>query len=690
MTSLHEDLRQAGAACNPDIEGEKAFQTQFHSLKDIYDHFGRSVPEGQRGRYEGMVVALSKDLPTSDQALNNKLLQLSRGSKDGIPKKCDLLQVYEDLVARSVIQKSELRQRLVSKAMKSQSGVVSITVVTSPYPVGDDGVTKQAFSCKYDCFYCPNQPGQPRSYLRDEPAVLRANQNQFDPALQFTERAMSLSTNGHPVDKIEVLVLGGTWSNYPKVYQESFIRDIFYAANTFRMDPDTLPPKQGLLAEQTRNETATCKVIGLTLETRPDTIDAAEIVSMREMGCTRVQIGVQHVDDGILQKVNRGHSAADSVAAIKLLKDSCFKIDIHLMPNLPGSTPDLDKAMFADVFESEDYQADQVKIYPCDTTPFTKIAEWHASGEYIPYSAKDLIDVLVYGKSLVPPWVRLNRVIRDIPAKYITAGPQENLREVVLGEMAAKGVLCKCIRCREAGDMGGRQANRERAPDAKKTQRDGVEAKKRAERLLLNEAELVTRRYESSGAIDYFLSYETPDRTTLFGFCRLRITNDSTLPALHNAGLIRELHVYGQLIHSDDHTGSNAQHTGLGRALLAEAEHISAINGKTSVAVIAGVGSRGYYTKLGYVLDTTPKGGYFVRKELSAGMLKRGVPLSQRRPAQRGVGLVGLLEDVTGRRLTWVYDMLSDAPDAVSWMMGFTMLALSVWGIMTLLHLAEL
>lgn len=271
-----------------------------------------------------------------------------------------------------------------------------ITVLTSPYPEYDGKV--QQFSCKWNCHFCPNEPGQPRSYLHDEPAVLRANHNGFDPVLQFTDRAATLAVNGHPVDKIEVLVLGGTWSSYPHAYQEVFCRDLFYAANTFHEREKR--PRQGLEEEQRLNEAAACKIIGLTLETRPDTITPDEVRRLRRYGCTRVQLGVQHSDDAILRKINRGCTNDDTVRALRLLKDVCYKargravvcaepthadrpivsadccasnanqlchvsapqIDIHLMPNLPGASPEIDREMFDRVLSDPDLQASSASI----------------------------------------------------------------------------------------------------------------------------------------------------------------------------------------------------------------------------------------------------------------------------------------------------------------------------------------
>jgi len=451
------------------------------------------------------------------------------------------------------------------------------------------------------CYYCPNQPGQPRSYLHDEPAVMRANNSGFDPVMQFTDRAGTLAQNGHPVDKIELLVLGGTWASYPLEYRKGFVRDLYYAANTF--DQRKKRPRLSLAAEQALNETAACKIIGLTLETRPDCVDFEELRRFRRYGCTRVQLGVQHTDDRILRRVNRGHGRAHAARAVRLLKDSGFKVDIHLMPLLPGASPAADLAMFRDVLLSPDLQVDQWKIYPCEITPWTVIKKWYDEGKYVPYSEGELIDVLTRVKAKVHPWIRLNRVIRDIPNQYIYGGgvDRPNLRQDIGKRMAELGWACQCIRCREVG--GG----------------------------AAGPMELVERRYASSGGAEVFLSWETPDRATLFAFLRLRLPGPgcrTPFAELAGAAYVREVHVYGQLLATEpatDGTGSAgdaAQHAGLGRSLMRRAEGLAARAGFARLAVISGVGTRTYYARLGYELRG--EGRYSVR-ELGLADTARGL-----------------------------------------------------------------
>ena len=264
------------------------------------------------------------------------------------------LKIGRTLCERGTITATELQrleERLRVHRGKSHSGVLVITIFTSPHPTFTNELGEtvtQKFSCKWNCYYCPNQPGQPRSYLEGEPGVLRANKYKFDCQQQMWGRMENLFDTGHPVDKLEVLVLGGTWESYPEQYRNEFVRDIYYASNTFCVEPAARRPPRTLHEERTENKTAMCKVIGLTLETRPDTVTPKMLTTLREYGCTRVQIGIQHLDDAILKKVNRKCTYDQTVEAIRLLKDWGYKIDAHYMPNLPGATPAADREMLVD------------------------------------------------------------------------------------------------------------------------------------------------------------------------------------------------------------------------------------------------------------------------------------------------------------------------------------------------------
>jgi hypothetical protein len=393
-------------------------------------------------------------------------------------------------------------------------------------------------------------------------------------------RITAYRVNGHPIDKFEVLILGGTIHSYPKSYIETFMRDIYYAANTCSEQEPR--PARSLVEEQTLNTTGPHKVIGVTVETRPDCVTFAEISDFRRWGVTRVQIGVQHTDDAILRGVNRGCGHKHTVAALTMLRDACFKVDVHLMPNLPGSSPSKDRAMFDTVLN--DLHPDQVKLYPCETVPFTKILEDYKTGTYIPYSNEELLEVILYWKTRVHPWIRNNRIIRDIPNEYIVAGvASSSERNVYHATMKARGLVCRCIRCREAG----------RWPKA-----DASKGK------------LVVRSYTAQGGAEYFVSWESTDEQVLFGFCRLRITMKPVFPELTGLGLVRELHVYGRTFATGTSSAtastgyiSAVQHTGVGGRLLLEAEKIAWQHGLRGTAVIAGVGTRGYYSRFHYIFD---------------------------------------------------------------------------------------
>lgn len=579
---------------DPDIED--------YSLKmqTLYDRWANVIPDDRRDLIEQFVYQLIDDPPQDDIKLQQKMRIFSRKHKF-LPKKWHSFNVYQEILSinKGLVKNKKLSDLLVKKRDKSLSGVLVITVLTSSYPKVNG--QKQLFTCKWNCYYCPNEPGQPRSYLKEEPAVLRANHNEFDPILQFIDRAATLAMMGHPVDKIELIVLGGTWASYPIQYREDFIRDLYYAANTFWIkDANKKPAKKFLHEEKKINTTAISKIIGLTLETRPDCITPDEIYRFRSYGCTRLQLGLQHTDNEILKKINRQSTREDAADAIRLLKDCCYKIDIHLMPNLPGSTPEKDLEMFNDVLFSDDLQVDQWKIYPTEIVPFTIIKKWFEDGSFVPYSDDELIKLLLYVKSRVHPWIRLNRVIRDIPSQYTSEGTFDipNLRQDLQKELHKQGKYCKCIRCREVKNQIH----------------------------LIPSAELKIRKYKASGGIEYFISMETPDEKTIFGFVRLRICNPATniFPELNGCALIREAHVYGKLkevikktkrAKGRDYDENNNQHTGFGKIMMKKAEEIAWKHRKRKMSVIAGIGAQNYYKKIGYKLDNGK--GEFMIKELS-------------------------------------------------------------------------
>jgi len=505
---------------------------------------------------------------------------------------------------------NDLASLLQKKTSRDASGVIVIAIVTSPNPNG------QKFTCQNDCYYCPNEPGQPRSYLKKEPGVLRANRMNFDALAQFRNRADSYIATGHIVDKIEIIILGGTWSSYPVEYQEEFIRDIYYAANTY-MDKnfDTNPrEKLGIIEERKLNENSLCHIIGMSVETRPDRINMNELMRYRRYGVTRVQIGIQMLNDRFMQRVNRQCSVEQVRRAIKLLKDMCFKIDGHMMLNLPQplkagvhprnpvfSLDDIDTSV--DVVEADkqsmdlsvdhpDFQLDDMKVYPTMITQYTRIKDEFERGVYKPYSDEVLLDVIMYFLKKVKPWTRINRIIRDIPVKdYVVGGAMNgHMRQDIDRILKEKGIKCMDIRYREV----------------KKKSVDS------------NMAVLMERTYESSGGDEYFLSYETEDEKHLFGFLRLRISPMSGkyliagtpkvgFPELVDTAMIRELHVYGKVAQVTTVTEVSdktvKQHRGFGTRLIERAIQIAQQKGFHRIAVISGDGVKNYYRKFNFEDD---------------------------------------------------------------------------------------
>lgn len=524
-------------------------------------------------------------------------------------KKNIIVYYYRQLLDENMIENiPRLWTLLQKRPARNISGVAVITVLTSPYPHG------QRFSCKHNCYYCPNEPDQPRSYLKKEPAVARANRNDFDAFKQMDERMRGLLMNGHEIDKLEIIIEGGTYTEYPRKYLEEFHRDLVYTANTFYDSPETKREKLSVEEEISINATAKAKIIGICIETRPDALLNSQTEDLkptetqeswihffRRVGVTRIQLGVQHTNNAILKKVNRGHTYEDAYNAMVYLKSNCFKVDIHLMPDLPGSNPDLDREMFDKVFDiSQEYslQPDQAKIYPCEVTPWTIIQKWHKEGKYKPYAQtqeRELLNVVKYGMIKCPPWVRLPRVIRDIPLSYIEGGNMfPNLRQMLMSEIDKEGEITMDIRARECG------RNMDYTED---------------------DAVLKVRNYNANYGSEYFISFESEDEKCIFGFLRLRINNteeskksiDTSLSELTDCALIREVHVYGALVpvgNSSQHT----QHKGFGRRMIEKAEEIAKDYKLDKIAVISGMGVVDYYSKFGY-----KKNGMF---EIKTGLQK--------------------------------------------------------------------
>jgi ELP3 family radical SAM enzyme/protein acetyltransferase len=501
-----------------------------------------------------------------------------------------LVYFYNQLVLNNQLEyDSQFKSMFQKKPARNLSGVNAFAILLPPYPNG------QPFSCKHDCHYCPNETqlngaenDMPRSYISDEPAVARGLRNGWDASAQLIDRLNSLVVQGHTLGKLDLILEGGTYTEYPMDFLIEFHRDIFYTANTYY---DKLPKrdKKSLQDEIGINMLADIQIIGICIETRPDAITDEWIRFFRKTGTTRIQLGVQHTNNTILKRVNRGHTFEQSCQAVDRLKNNCFKIDIHLMPDLPFTTPDDDIKMFETVFQTDLIQPDQVKIYPCQIVPYTKIKKWYDTGKYTPYfetNFNTFIDVIQYAMAITPPWVRLPRVVRDIPASFIEGGnTMTNLRQYITDKMKKENMYSMDIRNREIGRNTEYQCEK---------------------------PVLKVRKYRSGTGTEYFISFESKDERVIYGFARLRIpdkkvNDDTVFPCLQNRGLIRELHVYNTLVATGNKSGNNAsQHKGLGMKLIKKAEMIAWYNGMRGTAVITGEGVRSYYhKKLGYHDDDT-------------------------------------------------------------------------------------
>ena len=533
---------------------------------------------------------------------NNHFINL-RKKYNISPKKSQIYYIYrKELYKESIIKNPFLEKHLITAKMRSQSGVLVISVIMPP----------DNFSCTYNCYYCPNDPTYSRSYYKGEPTVQRGEQNNFDAYKQFYSRAITYFINGHDIDKVELIILGGTFSCYDPKLSEHFIRDLYYAANTVFDDQISLRESQSLQDEIKINENALCKIIGLTIETRPDSISKYELRRFRKYGVTRIQLGLQHTDDNILNIVNRQCTQKQIIQAIKLAKDNGFKIDIHIMPDLPGSSLEIDYKMFEKIICDPDYQADQWKIYPTNVLEYTEIKKWRDNGSYKPYAETDFkgfIELLIYVMAHIPPWIRVNRVQRDFPGNYIEGGNKlTNLRQVLDSELKKQNIQSNDIRSMEV------KFNYE----------------------YLHKARIVRTDYKSSDGCEIFLSHKSCSCTfcwsyffynimkfifSLFGFhniyfygcnneniiysfLRLRFSSPNYdncfSESFRNKAKIRELHVYGQKTTTSEKHKTHIQHHGLGKSLMNIAEKIAKQHKYDGMCVIASVGTRNYYKKLGY------------------------------------------------------------------------------------------
>jgi elongator complex protein 3 len=404
---------------------------------------------------------------------------------------------------------------------------------------------------------------------------MRGRQNQYDPVKQVTGRIRQLKSIGHVVDKAELIVMGGTFPSMPVDYQESFIKGCLDGLLGFRT--------ASLVEAKKQAETGRIRNVGITVETRPDWARREHVDRMLAMGVTRVELGVQNVYDDIYRRVRRGHTVKDVVEATRTLKDSGMKVVYHLMPGLPGSNFKRDLKGFRRIFTDPRFKPDMIKIYPCLVLPNTQTHAWWIAGDYTPYSTEEAVRLVTEVKKLVPPWVRIMRVQRDIPSQLVEAGVKKsNLRQLALEKLRQEGIRCRCIRCREAGH---RWTKENIEPDP-------------------NKIRITHSEEKASGGLDVFVCAEDDVNDVLVGYLRLRIPSETAHRPEVQAepcSIVRELHVTGALVPVGRRSAKAWQHKGYGRRLLSEAERLSVeAYGRRKVAVISALGTKRYYMRFGY------------------------------------------------------------------------------------------
>ncbi|MBD3312673.1 tRNA uridine(34) 5-carboxymethylaminomethyl modification radical SAM/GNAT enzyme Elp3 [archaeon] len=468
------------------------------------------------------------------ERVDKGLIKTRKGLKDA----CKDIKYSEVL---KHVKKKTSRRLLRKKPTRSLSGVSVVALMCKPH------------NCPGECTYCPRGEGAPQSYTGNEPAAMRAANNDYGPYKQVRDRLEQYEATGHDSTKIELIVMGGTFLSTPVSYQEEFMKGAYQALNKSNTN--------NLDKLKKENESAVHRCVALTFETRPDTCSEEHIARMVYYGGTRCELGCQSVYDDVLRKVNRGHGVKCTKDAIKRLKNAGFKVDLHLMPGLPGSSFKRDVKMFKKVFSDQGFMPDGLKIYPCLVMEGTELYEDWQRGDYQPLSDEQAAKMIAKGLEQTPPWVRVKRVMRDIPTTLVSAGPRKsNLRQLAWKQMSVK---CNCIRCRETGRK--REAS---------------------------EASLSIIEYKASGGREFFISYEDFNTASLIGFARLRLSSEAFL---------RELHVYG----NTTPVGAKSvswQHKGYGSKLLREAEETAKSKGYDKLRVLSGAGVRGYYKNHDYVL----------------------------------------------------------------------------------------
>ena len=522
------------------------------------------------------VLAVQESEWDTNRTLRSILARYPKDGK-GFYAKSDLVAGFRLLTDEGQLEPdSLLLDRIRMKPVRTSSGVAPVTVLTAPA------------GCPGECIFCPDDWRMPKSYIFDEPGAQRAERDGFDPFKQTLGRIDAFESIGHDTSKVELLILGGTWSAYSKDYREWFVRRCFDAMNTYG-EPG-IPPSATLEEAQQLNVLAANRNVGLVVETRPDWVTPDEIRHLRRLGVTKVQIGVQSLEDDVLELNKRGHSVAEVREALGLLRTAGFKLHLHWMPNLYGATLESDRNSFHRFYDDPSIRPDELKIYPCSLIAGTELYEKWKAGDYTPYTEQELVALLADIKPTLPPYTRINRLFRDIPAHHIEAGVKtSNLREVVHKELSRRGERCGCIRCRE------------------------VRRKQVREQAL----RLIVSTYQTDLTIEHFLQVVVDEdsgsgtqadmeRAPLAGFLRLSLPKTPSagsrafLEEIHSNAMIREVHVYGPALAIGSAEKGAAQHVGVGTRLLNEARRLSRAAGFDRISVISATGTQAYYAARGF------------------------------------------------------------------------------------------
>lgn len=522
-------------------------------------HAPVEIEPGQEKLYVNLIEALLRKRPLTGPKYQHTMRVFARR---GLPwlSKGDVIAAYEQLCAAGFMTyDADAVTHLQKKPTRSQAGVTVVTVLTKPYP------------CPGKCIFCPTDVRMPKSYLHDEPGAQRAERHGFDPYAQTAARIRALEQIGHPAEKIELLILGGTWSSYPRDYQEWFVKRCFDAMNG--EDSATLAEAQA------KNAVGSRRNVGLVVETRQDHVDVDELRWLRYLGVTKVQVGIQSLDEHVLAINHRGHDVQATRDAFRLLRLAGFKIHGHWMANLLGATVESDIEDYGRLWSDPAVRPDELKIYPCMLVENAELYAYWQRGEYTPYTEDEVLEVLLRTMPHTPRYVRLNRVIRDFPTTNVVEGNKKaNLRQVAEQKLKQDGAPCMCIRCREI----------------------------RRDPVTRDQLSLRTLSYETDATTEHFLSFETAD-DRLAGFLRLSFPHRDAphpLPELENHAMIREVHVYGPALNLGEDSDGEAQHMGLGRELIDCAKKMARAAGYEKIAVISAVGTREYYAKHhGFELD---------------------------------------------------------------------------------------